>query len=48
LDPPIVIGATNAVLAAAASGHPLAPCRRVFRTIPVADPHCSQLAHQRT
>ncbi len=49
LDPQIVIAATKAVLAAAASGRPLAPCRQVFRSVPTAE--CvrrGQLAHQRT
>jgi hypothetical protein len=49
LDPRIVIAATRAVLAATASGHPLAPCPRVFRTVPTSE--ClrrGQLGHQRT
>jgi len=49
LDPRIVIAATRAVLATAASGHPLAPCQQVFRSVPTAD--ClrrGQLGHQRT
>ena len=49
LDPQIVIAATKAVLAAAASGRPLAPCRQVFRSVPTAE--ClrrGQLAHHRT
>ena len=49
LDPQIVIAATKAVLAAAVSGRPLAPCRQVFRSVPTAE--ClrrGQLAHQRT
>jgi pimeloyl-ACP methyl ester carboxylesterase len=49
LDPRIVIAATMAVLAAAASGHRLAPCQQVFRSVPTAE--ClrrGQLAHQRT
>jgi pimeloyl-ACP methyl ester carboxylesterase len=37
LDPQIVITATKAVLAAAASGRPLAPCRQVFRSVPTAE-----------
>jgi thioesterase domain-containing protein len=48
-DPQIVITATKAVLAAAASGRPLAPCRQVFRSVPTAE--ClrrGQLAHQQT
>jgi pimeloyl-ACP methyl ester carboxylesterase len=49
LDPQIVIAATKAVLAAAASGRPLAPCPRVFRSVPAAEClHRSQLARQRT
>ena len=49
LDPRIVIAATRAVLATAASGHPLVPCQQVFRSVPTAD--ClrrGQLGHQRT
>jgi hypothetical protein len=49
LDPQIVIAATRAMLATAASGHPLAPCQQVFRSVPTAD--ClrrGQLGHQRT
>jgi pimeloyl-ACP methyl ester carboxylesterase len=49
LDPRIVIVATQAVLAAAASGHPLAPCQQVFRSDPAAQ--ClrrEQLGQQRT
>ena len=49
LDPRIVIAAAQAVLAAAASGHALAPCPRVFRFVPTAQ--ClrrGQLGHQRT
>ncbi len=49
LDPQIVIAATRAVLAAAASGHALAPCVQVFRSVPTAE--ClrrGQLGHQRT
>jgi hypothetical protein len=49
LDPQIVIAATKAVLAAAASGHPLARCSQIFRLVPAAE--ClrrSQLAQQRT
>jgi pimeloyl-ACP methyl ester carboxylesterase len=49
LDPRIVIAATQAVLAAAASGHPLAPCLQVFRSDPAAQ--ClrrEQLGQQRT
>jgi pimeloyl-ACP methyl ester carboxylesterase len=49
LDPPIVIVATQAVLAAAASRHPLAPCPQVFRSDPAAQ--ClrrEQLGQQRT
>jgi pimeloyl-ACP methyl ester carboxylesterase len=49
LDPRIVIAATKAVLAAAASGRSLAPCRQVFRSVPTAE--ClrrGQLAQQRT
>jgi pimeloyl-ACP methyl ester carboxylesterase len=48
-DPQIVIGATTAVLATAASGRPLAPCPQVFRSVPTAE--ClrrGQLARQRT
>jgi hypothetical protein len=48
LDPQIVIAATSAVLAAA-SGHPLAPCPQVFRSVPTAE--ClrrGQLGQQRT
>jgi pimeloyl-ACP methyl ester carboxylesterase len=37
LDPRIVIAATEAVLAATASGHPLAPCPQIFRTVPTAN-----------
>ncbi len=48
LDPQIVI-ATNAVLAAAASGRSLAPCPQVFRSVPTAEClRCGQLARQRT
>ena len=49
LDPQIVIAATKAVLAVAASGRPLAPCWQVFRSVPTAQ--ClrrGQLAQQRT
>jgi pimeloyl-ACP methyl ester carboxylesterase len=49
LDPQIVITATGAVLAAAASGRPLRPCWQVFRSVPTAE--ClrrGQLAHQQT
>jgi pimeloyl-ACP methyl ester carboxylesterase len=49
LDPRIVIAATQAVLAAAASGHRLAPCPQVFRSDPAAE--ClrrEQLGQQRT
>jgi hypothetical protein len=49
LDPRIVIAATNAVLAAAASGRTLAPCQQVFHAVPTAE--ClrrGQLAHQQT
>jgi pimeloyl-ACP methyl ester carboxylesterase len=49
LDPRIVIVATQAVLAAAASGHPLAPCQQVFRSDPAAQ--ClrrERLGQQRT
>jgi hypothetical protein len=49
LDPQIVIAAARAVLAAAASGHALAPCARDFRSVPAAQ--ClrrGQLGHQRT
>jgi pimeloyl-ACP methyl ester carboxylesterase len=49
LDPRIVTTATQAVLAAAATGHALAPCPRVFRAVPAAQ--ClrrGQLGHQRT
>jgi pimeloyl-ACP methyl ester carboxylesterase len=49
LDPQIVIAAAWAVLAAAASGHALAPCARDFRPVPAAQ--ClrrGQLGHQRT
>jgi pimeloyl-ACP methyl ester carboxylesterase len=48
LDPQIVIAATKAVLAAAASGRPLAPCQQIFRAVRSAD--ClrrGQLGHQR-
>ena len=48
LDPRIVIAATRAALAAAASGRPLAPCLQVFRSVPTAE--ClrrGQLARQR-
>jgi pimeloyl-ACP methyl ester carboxylesterase len=48
LDPRIVLTATLAVLAAAASGHPLARCAQIFRTVPAAE--CllrGQLGHQR-
>ena len=48
-DPRIVIAAATAVLAAAASGRTLAPCRQVFRTVATAQ--ClrrGQLAHQQT
>ena len=49
LDPRIVIAATTAVLAAAASGLPLARCPQVFRSVPTADClHRGQLAHQQT
>jgi hypothetical protein len=37
LDPQIVIAAAKAVLAAAASGHSLAPCPQVFRSVTTAD-----------
>jgi pimeloyl-ACP methyl ester carboxylesterase len=49
LDPRIVITAGRAVLAAAASGHPLASCPQVFRSDPAAQ--ClrrGQLGQQRT
>jgi pimeloyl-ACP methyl ester carboxylesterase len=49
LDPWIVITAAQAVLAAAVSGHPLAPCPRIFRSDPAAQ--CLrryQLGQQRT
>jgi pimeloyl-ACP methyl ester carboxylesterase len=49
LDPQIVIAAARAVLAAAASGHALAPCARDFRPVPAAQ--ClrrGQPGHQRT
>jgi hypothetical protein len=49
LDSRIVIAATQAVLAAATTGHTLAPCPQVFRTVPAAQ--ClrrGQLGHQRT
>jgi pimeloyl-ACP methyl ester carboxylesterase len=49
LDPQIVIAATRAVLAAAASGHLLAPCPQVFRSLRAAE--ClrpGQLGQQRT
>jgi pimeloyl-ACP methyl ester carboxylesterase len=49
LDPRIVIVATQAVLAAAASRHPLAPCPQVFHSDPAAQ--ClrrGQLDQQRT
>jgi pimeloyl-ACP methyl ester carboxylesterase len=49
LDPRIVIAATDAVLAAAANGHPLVPCSQVFRSVPAAG--ClrrGQLGQQRT
>ena len=49
LDPRIIIAATQAVLAAAAGGHPLAPCPQIFR--PVPGTQClrrGQPAHQRT
>jgi hypothetical protein len=49
MDPRIVIMATQAVLAAAASGHPVAPCPQVFRSDPAAQ--ClgrGQLGQQRT
>jgi hypothetical protein len=49
LDPRIVIVATQAVLAAAASRHPLAPCPQVFRSDLAAQ--ClrrEQLGQQRT
>jgi pimeloyl-ACP methyl ester carboxylesterase len=49
LDPRIIIMAAQAVLAAAASGHSLAPCPRVFRSDPAAQ--ClrrNQLGQQRT
>ena len=49
LDPRIVITATQAVLAAAATGHALAPCPQVFRAVLSAQ--ClrrGQLGHQRT
>jgi thioesterase domain-containing protein len=48
LDPQIVVAATRAVLAAGASGRPLAPCPQVFRSAPSAE--ClrrGQLGHQR-
>jgi pimeloyl-ACP methyl ester carboxylesterase len=37
LDPRIVIVATKAVLAAAATRRPLAPCPQVFRSVPTAE-----------
>ena len=49
LDPQIVITAARAVLAAAASGRPLAPCRQIFASVRTAQ--ClrrGQLARQRT
>jgi hypothetical protein len=49
LDPRIVITATRAVLAAAATGHALAPCPQVFRAVLSAQ--ClrrGQQGHQRT
>jgi hypothetical protein len=49
LDPRIIITATQAVLAAAATGHALAPCPQVFRAVPAAQ--ClrrGQLGQQRT
>ena len=49
LDPQIVIAATKAVLAAAASGHSLARCSQVFRLVLAGE--ClrrGQLAQQRT
>jgi hypothetical protein len=36
LDPRIVLVAAQAVLVTAATGHPLAPCPQVFRSIPAA------------
>lgn len=49
LDPQIVIAATKAVLAAATSRHPLAPCLQVFHSVPTAEClHRGQLARQRT
>jgi hypothetical protein len=49
LDPQIVIAATTAVLAAAASGRRLAPRPQVFRSVPTAEClHRGQLAQQRT
>jgi len=49
LDPRIVIAATMAVLAAAASGHPLASCSQIFRSVPAAQClHRGQLGPQRT
>ena len=49
LDPRTVIVATKAVLAAAATRRPLAPCPQVFRSVPTAE--ClrrGQPARQRT
>jgi pimeloyl-ACP methyl ester carboxylesterase len=49
LDPRIITAATQAVLAAAAGGHALAPCPQIFRPVPGAQ--ClrrGQPAHQRT
>jgi pimeloyl-ACP methyl ester carboxylesterase len=49
LDPQIVIAASKAVLATAASGHSLAPCPQDFRPVPAAEClHRGQLGHQRT
>jgi hypothetical protein len=49
LDPQIVIAATKAVLTAVASGHLLAPCPQVFRSVTTTE--ClrrGQLGQQRT
>lgn len=49
LDTQMVIAATKAVLAAAASGHALAPSSQVFSSVPTAE--ClrrGQFARQRT
>lgn len=47
--PQIVIAATDAVLAAVASGQPLAPYPQVFRSVRAAEClHRGQLGQQRT